>query len=1018
MSCTKQRIIKAWLLSIICAFSSLSYSQSWLDYYDSAQNYWGKDWNKSTKLLHEALTTCRTEIGTQNRTYAVLLNDLAIGESNLNHYALADSFFTESLKVKKLLLGRHNNNYLTGSLNLAEMRIESGNFEGAEKVYRELHNLYKKDTSKFKNQYITSLKGFSDYHAVVGNYKVAEGYLVEVSDLLKRQGDEGSSQFADVIRSIGDIQTQRGQYNDAIRNITHSVGIYENLQEKDNRGYLRSLNSLGVLFISSGQLQNAEPLFLKVKRLLEDNEQILTLEYAEVLNNLGSAYRILGNLQKAADYFNRSIAIYKNLLGETSSDYVAIISNQAEFFALIDDYSTSDSLYQISLRITESTFGRNHPLFSQSLNNMATLSRKFGNYGKAETYYQEALDIAKTTVGEESPGYATTLGNLGLLYFSMGQFEKSEKTYLKALTIQQKVLSKSHPSLAKTLNNLAILYNILEDSKAKEFFLEALNNQLNQINTIFPNLSDQEKGDFYGTLKLDIERFNAFALSNYKTDSSLSETLYNNQLKTKALLLNSLNKIRNSILTSSNDSLVNQFNRWIELREKIAEYSSFTKDDLNEEDLPLNAVQEQANNIEKYLSAQSELFSASDILHDANWKDIRAQLKPNEAAVEIIRINQFEIKADTIYFKNQENINYSYGFSDKVLYAFLILRGDRANKSPELLVIDYGKDLESRFYSYYSKTIKFQIPDTISYEVFWQPLKKHLAGVEHLYLSPDGIYNKLNLNAIFQHTSKKYIIDEMDIDIVTNTRDLLHRGSFVQNTERTAILVGNPQFDLENTADFANSSNISIKALPGSEEEVNVVHRILKSKNWKSTKLIAANATEETLRNIKNPSVLHLATHGFFSAKEVNKTQLNAGIDDPLFNSGLLLSGAENTLNGLTKISSSDGILTAYETMNMRLEHTDLVVLSACETGLGEIKNGEGVYGLQRAIKVAGANALIFSLWKVDDTATKELFSEFYKHWQSGMNKRQAFRTAQLALREREQYANPYYWAGFSFIGE
>lgn len=1010
--------MKRTLLSLIgITLASISYGQSWLDYYDSAQQYWEKDWLKSSQLLHKSSSLCRTEVGIQNRTYAVLLNDLAISESNLNNYILADSLMTESLKLKRLLLGRHNDNYLTGSLNLAEMRIESGDLIHAEKVYRELHNLYKKDTVSLKKQYQASLRGFSHYYAAIGNFKLAEEYLKEVSELLKRDHRVKSAEYAEVLRSMGDIQTQRGQYFDAVELITSSISIYENLLQKDEQGYLRSLNSLGVLFLSSGQVQDAEPVFLKVKKLQEDQEDIMTIEYAEVLNNLASLYQMLGNLPKASSHFKRAITLYKRLLGESSREYAAIINNQAAFFTLIKDYSSADSLYQISLDITERTFGRNHPLFSQSLNNIATLNRKFGEYQKAESYYKEALKIAEHTVGKESPAYATTLGNMGLLYFSMGSYKKSESAYLKSLTIQQKVLNPSHPDIAKTQNNLAILYYVQKDNvKAKNYFAAALSNQINQINTIFPNLSDQEKSDFYATLKLDIERFNAFSIATYESDTGSVETLFNNQLKTKAILLNNLNKIRRSILNSGDDSLNYQFNRWVELREQVADYYHFTKEEIKESSISIDQIQQKANEIEKYLSIQSELFSSSDLLHEVSWQDIQKQLKPDEAAIEILRIHPFEIQTDTTYINNEEKLSFSYGFSNQVWYAFLILKGGESINPPELVTIDYGNDLESRLYHYYSKTIKYQMTDELSYKMFWEPIKKHLSGIKRVYLSPDGVYHKVNLNAILNPKSGSYIIDELDIELVTNTRDLQHRNLSSEQAARTAFLLGNPQFDQVHTADSLKESNISINKLPGSENEVNAIHRILKSNGWNSTKLIAQEAQEVALRNMNNPGILHMATHGFFSANEVSARNFSAAIDDPLFNSGLLLSGAENTFNGHITSRQNDGILTAYEAMNLRLEHTELVVLSACETGLGTIKNGEGVYGLQRAIKVAGADAIIFSLWKVDDEATTTLFTSFYENWQTGMTKRTAFREAQLTL--RNQYPEPFYWAGFNFIGE
>jgi CHAT domain-containing protein len=202
------------------------------------------------------------------------------------------------------------------------------------------------------------------------------------------------------------------------------------------------------------------------------------------------------------------------------------------------------------------------------------------------------------------------------------------------------------------------------------------------------------------------------------------------------------------------------------------------------------------------------------------------------------------------------------------------------------------------------------------------------------------------------------------------------------------------------------------------------IGEIIKKTDWKVEIWTGETALEDRLKELKSPRLLHIATHGFFrteGSKEGN----------PLLNSGLLLSGANRSLNGEKSDDIDDGILTAYEAMNLNLDNTDLVVLSACETGLGEIKNGEGVYGLQRAFKVAGAQSLIMSLWKVDDDATQELMVSFYKHWIGSaseqpnkggkgltpvLSKRAAFLKAQKELKAK--YPNPYYWGAFVMVGE
>jgi CHAT domain-containing protein len=182
------------------------------------------------------------------------------------------------------------------------------------------------------------------------------------------------------------------------------------------------------------------------------------------------------------------------------------------------------------------------------------------------------------------------------------------------------------------------------------------------------------------------------------------------------------------------------------------------------------------------------------------------------------------------------------------------------------------------------------------------------------------------------------------------------------------------------------------------------VGSILQDYGWQINSHLGVDASEANLKASRSPAVLHIATHGFFLAGGGQSA-------NSMIRSGILLAGVKNK----SKQTVEDGILTAYEATILNLQNTRLVVLSACETGLGEVRNGEGVYGLQRGFKVAGAQNLLMSLWKVDDYATALLMTEFYKAWSQDNNIHLAFKKAQQKL--RIQYDHPYYWASFILLG-
>jgi CHAT domain-containing protein len=400
-------------------------------------------------------------------------------------------------------------------------------------------------------------------------------------------------------------------------------------------------------------------------------------------------------------------------------------------------------------------------------------------------------------------------------------------------------------------------------------------------------------------------------------------------------------------------------------------------------------------------------------------------LKPDEAAIEMVRFN---------YRRN--NI-----VSDSIFYAVFIIT-DQTTENPDLVILENGKELENIFYNSYRNSIKMKSKDVESFNVFWKKIYDKTKEYKKIYFSPDGVFNKLNISTL-ETEPGKFLLDYQIIHQLNSTQDIL-MGYFSKQDEEniynSAMLIGNPDFKLsqekvkekeekfikERNADersFVPSRSLSLSPLPGTEKEVENIAKYLKSKKWDVFKYTKSDAVKGAVKSANSPRVLHIATHGLFlsdiktNEKEIFGIETKRLLENPLLRSGLFFAGACNTAGENFRPSGYDnGFLTAYEAMNLNLDKTQLVVLSACETGLGEIKNGEGVYGLQRAFIQAGAKSIIMSLWSVSDEATQELMSIFYKEWLGGKTKREAFHYAQMKLKEK--YSYPYYWGAFVMVGE
>jgi CHAT domain-containing protein len=375
-----------------------------------------------------------------------------------------------------------------------------------------------------------------------------------------------------------------------------------------------------------------------------------------------------------------------------------------------------------------------------------------------------------------------------------------------------------------------------------------------------------------------------------------------------------------------------------------------------------------------------------------------------------------EIAIEIIRFQWRDQVYYS----DTAFYAAYIVRHD--SKSPEVVYLPtLASELDERYYNFYRNSINLQRRDPNSYNEYWKPIKSQLEGIRKVYFSPDGIYHLINMSGLENPETGDYLLEELELINVTSTANIPNTDGVSKLSE--AVLIGRPSYsvnagsveieELQQRSFSRDFRNASIADLPGTEEEVISIGTQLSGEGLNVESLLGNKATEDRLYAIQSPDILHIATHGFWSG--TGDATEGYRIFNAMMNSGLLLAGVVDYYSSDQLKDSNDGILTAYEAQNLDLEKTDLVVLSACETGLGKFDAGEGVYGLQRAFRTAGARSVITTLWKIDDQASKDFMIAFYRNILTENDRREAFRNAQMEMKEK--YKHPYYWAAFVLTG-
>jgi len=720
----------------------------------------------------------------------------------------------------------------------------------------------------------------------------------------------------------------------------------------------------------------------------------------------------IGDYNTAQTSIFKVIDIYKKLYGDNHIQ-VALAKND---LALIKYFNKGDNaeiekLFLSVLATIKKELNENTPIYAEVLKNISLFYLETGKEDLADQNLEAANKIWVVKFGTSDRHAADYNYLKGLIYYRKGKYLDANMAFIKSKDIYAVSFSTNHPDYTKALCKSGQMYFILKDyTNAVKSYDEAIKSYLTFIQVQFPALSEREKMKSWNVIKTDFEFYYSMAYQLRTDRPELMGNVYDMTMATKALMLNSSIKVRQRILNSENQPLINAYQSWLGKKEYYSTVLSMSNTQIQENGVNKIELEKEIESLEKYLSESSGLFAKSyesKLVYD--WKQLKSSLASNEAAIEMVRFRYFNTK-----------------FTDTIVYAVLVLHKETKGY-PEMVSMINGKDMESKYIKYYRNCMKFSIEDKYSYDVYWKNIQAVLpASKTRLFISPEGVYNQLNIETL-KGPDGTYQLQKTQFVQVANTKDILAdyydkqqktRATATKEKVSNIAIVGNPTYYPETLSD---DYDMSIPQLPGAEKEVKDISALLKLKGISSDLFIGSTATEEKVKLMKSPRFFHIATHGYFMP-DVQQSGFDSELENeasqnPLYRSGLLLVNGGKLFNDPSNVdfNSEDGLLTAYEAMNLDFDNTELVLLSACETGLGDVQLGEGVYGLQRAFIVAGSQNLIMSLFKVSDEITADLLNEFYTKWLATGNKRQSLYDAKMYILQK--YKDPIYWGAFVFVG-
>jgi CHAT domain-containing protein len=638
-------------------------------------------------------------------------------------------------------------------------------------------------------------------------------------------------------------------------------------------------------------------------------------------------------------------------------------------------------------------------------------------FSKALEYKNKCLRLMETTVGKQNDRYGLFLSGKGIVEMSMKEYKTAVNTFDEAAAIFKTNFGATNYNYIDMVHNQAMANDKAGNyTAARSAHLKAIYGYKRIASDNLAFMSDEEKTNFYyanSPRYADFENFVVKRFTNTKNerDDSLLKAFIDERLWSKSLLLNESSALHKSMLNSKDTTIRSLFSKWFEQKKNLHQLYQFSKTELEENKIDMDAEQSYLNEIEKELSKASKQFSQQK--EYLNFETLKNKLSKSELAIEIVR--------------NEPELNDSVS---TVSYSALIVGKDYA--APKLVVLDSAAFFDTLFVDKYKFNIHARSTDRVSYNRFFKAFEKYLGGINKVYFSPDGAYQKLNVYTLFNPVTNKYLLETLEIEQVTSLNDLQKEGGVLAKTG-SAVLFGYPDYEWkkEDSKKAPEQEMIvsrfgfsELPELPGTKKETEMISDVFNAKGWDTHLHLAKEATEEKVKEVESPTILHIATHGFFlpnldySDEKIMGFETEVARQNPLLRSGVIMAGAASKDTLIQK--KDDGILTAYEASLLNLQNTELVTLSACETGLGDqLLNGQGVYGLQRAFLTSGARSVLMSLWVVDDYATQELMTNFYTEWlqnYSSKNKRAAFRKAQLEVKKR--YPSPYFWGAFVMVGK
>ena len=861
---------------------------------------------------------------------------------------------------------------------LVFLYVRTGAFSDATKLARELVAAAEKQHGKDSRELHDALRDLIGVYEMHGDLDAAEQATQRaLANVKAREGDK-SNAYAFELQQYGELLGRRSEDAAAQQVLEQALRIEETPG---------MLVSLGLSYLKSGQYAKAQATF--ERDLAKLNGQPVTVR-AQQLAWVGSVFHVRGRDDLAKAYYARAkqvadqeIARVEKASGADSKELVPLLFATGWMLHESGDDVEADRVLSRLVALQE----KQHDVFV-AYAQLATVRRALGKPTEALAYFEKAKAQMRGGTGMN-----TMMADIER---QLGHYQRAEQLYLAAQAELDREFGKGTILVGRLHLGLVAIYAASHQiDKALRVLGEDLDIAERELATVLATGTEQDHLDYFARQAGELDTAIDFDIQLAAKLPAAHRLALTTLLRRKGRVLDasaaSLATLRKSLSPEDRELL----EKISDLRAQLAKLVVAGAQHVQNYAKQVAALEDQIRSAEVALAGRSAQYKAAS--QPIDLAAVQKKLPHDARLVEIASYQPRDWAAPDVPKPPPRPRRYAaYVLAD---------RGDPT-------VIDLGAtppidEAIARFRKALADPDDDHVAERAKtvHDLVFAKLAPALGGAKQVLVAPDGALNLVPFAAL--HDGKQYLVAQYTFTYLTSGRDLLRLGIRGKPRDGT-IIFADPDFD--GSAPAGKPTGRRSRALtgqtwprlPGTGQEADAVAKLVAG----ARVLREAKATENALKALHAPAVLHLATHGFFLD----------GTDDtenPLLRSGLAFAGANKLSSG-----DEDGILTALEASGLDLWGTKLVVMSACETGVGKVTNGDGVYGLRRALVIAGAESLVMSLWQVDDKATRDLMEGYYKRLQVGAGRSAALRDIQLDLQRKPAYAHPYYWASFIAAGD